>query len=387
MSETASYPKSVNPNPTSKKNFIQLTGLSPKQRDLLVKGGITLGSVAGAGALILSLSSADSSGATQNTEPVIHKDAPIATKVSDDDSFDMAFHHARTEVGPGGIFTWNGNEYNTYYKEEWDAMSKNQKEEFLSSVPFGKGHEYENHDCEACCTVEIPTDFEMAKGINDSMPFNEAFDMAREQCGMNGLFNWHGNTYNTLLKDEYDQFTTEQKQDFYSSVQHSSEWKTLIIEDTSTGQQHVDDFHTGFEGDHIQEMNHYAFSEHHEEYVAMDINHDHAIETVVGDINDDGFADIVAVDSDGNALPEHFFINSDDNHSLDSLIIDFNENGMDENDVIAGIGEHEVDMYNINSEHLPSDDHSVNHIEHNQQDDFHSPDHLDNSHDFGFDHI
>lgn len=46
--------------------------------------------------------------------------------------FSEAFAQARAEVGPGGVFHWNGGVYNTYTKEEWDSMSAAEKNDFVA---------------------------------------------------------------------------------------------------------------------------------------------------------------------------------------------------------------------------------------------------------------
>lgn len=53
---------------------------------------------------------------------------------NDDLSFAEAFNVARTELGPGGVFTWHGNIYNTYTAEEWQAMTENEQKEFAEEV-------------------------------------------------------------------------------------------------------------------------------------------------------------------------------------------------------------------------------------------------------------
>ncbi len=58
---------------------------------------------------------------------------PVA-EVSDDLSFSEAFAAARAEVGPGGVFYWHGGIYGTYYAEEWNAMTDEQKHEFAQRV-------------------------------------------------------------------------------------------------------------------------------------------------------------------------------------------------------------------------------------------------------------
>lgn len=55
-------------------------------------------------------------------------------QVDDSDSFAEAFADARQQVGPGGAFEWRGQVYNTYYAEEWDNMSAEQRAEFQAKV-------------------------------------------------------------------------------------------------------------------------------------------------------------------------------------------------------------------------------------------------------------
>lgn len=82
---------------------------------------------------------------------------PVATKVNDDMSYAEAFTAAREEVGAGGVFTWHGNVYGTYYQTEWDNMSDAERAEFNGHFDWDKldnnehdqasnGHETNNND-------------------------------------------------------------------------------------------------------------------------------------------------------------------------------------------------------------------------------------------------
>lgn len=53
-----------------------------------------------------------------------------ATGVNDNMSFSQAFAAARAEVGAGGTFEWHGQVYGTYYKNEWDNMSAQERHDF-----------------------------------------------------------------------------------------------------------------------------------------------------------------------------------------------------------------------------------------------------------------
>ena len=68
----------------------------------------------------------------------------------DDMSFGDAFAAARAETGgPGGVFVWHGNVYNTYYAEEWEAMTPEQQNLFCSSAVGQANYQnyvYDGHD-------------------------------------------------------------------------------------------------------------------------------------------------------------------------------------------------------------------------------------------------
>jgi hypothetical protein len=51
-------------------------------------------------------------------------------------TFGQAFAHARAELGRGAVFAWHGKLYNTFYKEEWLAMSLEERQEFMNCIDF-----------------------------------------------------------------------------------------------------------------------------------------------------------------------------------------------------------------------------------------------------------
>lgn len=80
---------------------------------------------------------------TTGTAPDEH-DAIVATdeglrvaQVDDSLSFSQAFAEARSQVGAGGVFEWNGKVYSTYYAEEWDGMSASERSEWQARVDYG----------------------------------------------------------------------------------------------------------------------------------------------------------------------------------------------------------------------------------------------------------
>lgn len=49
-------------------------------------------------------------------------------------NFSDAFKEARENLGPGGIFEWEGKFYNTFFAEEWESLTQDQKKDFAGKV-------------------------------------------------------------------------------------------------------------------------------------------------------------------------------------------------------------------------------------------------------------
>ena len=70
----------------------------------------------------------------ESTVHLTGHDMEVASGVDDSMSFNQAFAAARHEVGPGGLFEWHGNTYGTYYANEWNAMSADDKAQYWADV-------------------------------------------------------------------------------------------------------------------------------------------------------------------------------------------------------------------------------------------------------------
>ena len=73
---------------------------------------------------------------TTDEMPVVESNRKplLEASVGESQSFREAFQAARAELGAGGVFRWHGNIYNTYTVEEWNAMSKEEKDLFAQRV-------------------------------------------------------------------------------------------------------------------------------------------------------------------------------------------------------------------------------------------------------------
>lgn len=147
------------------KNKIILKNLSDKQKEVLRKTGIIGGGVGlGTGLLTLysmkapeiipglsidtttTINSNDLTENEHNNTVELVSFKPVAEINDQNISFGEAFKFAREICGPGGWFIWKGNIYNTFYKEEWQNLSKAERNDYFASIEITniKGQENQN---------------------------------------------------------------------------------------------------------------------------------------------------------------------------------------------------------------------------------------------------
>lgn len=125
------------------------TGLSSDQKKIIVSSALGLGTGGLAYGISFAALNANSEDSPleelhlQDLETTIPDNLDsnielIPARVSeanyDDLPFGEAFANARAELGAGGVFVYKGEQYGTYYKEEWDELSEDQKDSYWESV-------------------------------------------------------------------------------------------------------------------------------------------------------------------------------------------------------------------------------------------------------------
>lgn len=93
-------------------------------------------------------------------------------QVNDDASFGEAFADARAQVGPGGVFEWRGHVYSTYYEEEWNSMSAEERAQYQSKIDYNEiggpeDNPYEQTQAETAASV--PDEQETVMASNTEM--------------------------------------------------------------------------------------------------------------------------------------------------------------------------------------------------------------------------
>ena len=141
----------------------------------------------------------------------IYSEAPIAYGVNDSMSFSEAFAAARAEVGPGGVFHYRGGDYGTYYADEWQSMSKAERDLYADSV----------HPEVPADVIDVPADnphditinievngAEVSTIVSDSIPEPKQ-EVALEETGGENLNVTIGDTQHVTMPDGQEVTVTE----------------------------------------------------------------------------------------------------------------------------------------------------------------------------------
>lgn len=117
------------------------------------------------------------------------------------DNFSDAFVQARDQVGPGGVFEYNGKLYNTYYADEWENMSNQERADYqnrVNEVAPSSHHSVTNNVAEHHENVieEIPA--------NDEMIEVEPVSEKVRVLGVEAVQNEDGSVMNIALLESGD---------------------------------------------------------------------------------------------------------------------------------------------------------------------------------------
>ena len=196
------------------------------------------------------------------------EDAIVATatgvrvaQVDDNASFSQAFADARAQVGPGGVFEWHGRVYGTYYKDEWDNMTAEQKHEYQASIDY----------------KDVISDESIAQHHNDMAQHNVTHHES----------NVHQASY-------HNQEVTAKPETPNDSQEVSSE--DVDVQVLEVGQ-------TDLNGDGIPE-NAAVLEVNGHEVLIVDIDQDGIADAALCDVDNDGQVEIADLSGENMAMPE-----------------------------------------------------------------------------------
>lgn len=196
------------------------------------------------------------------------EDAIVATatgvrvaQVDDNASFSQAFADARAQVGPGGVFEWHGRVYGTYYKDEWDNMTAEQKHEYQASIDY----------------KDVISDESMAQHLNDMAQHNAT----HHDSNVNHT---SYNTQETIAKPE----TPNDSQDISS--------EDVDVQVLEVGR-------TDINGDGIPE-NAAVLEVNGHEVLIVDIDQDGIADAALCDVDNDGQVEIADLSGENMSMPK-----------------------------------------------------------------------------------
>lgn len=168
--------------------------------------GILFGSASAYAAAAVSDMSEDGDNADGSQDDVAEDQVEVedVSLINDDMSFGEAFAAARAELGPGEVFQWRGNMYNTYTAEEWDAQQGSEPEEVESvEVEVIASVEDEGQELEVEIENESETDvYVVEDGLVSELPDEM---LAIEDNGYSG-----GGMPDDMMDDPFNNYDVEQ---------------------------------------------------------------------------------------------------------------------------------------------------------------------------------
>lgn len=149
---------------------------------------------------------------------LLPEDPQQAIGVNDQMSYNQAWEVSREEVGAGGYFVWHSKPFSTYTQEEWNNLNAEEQQLFQSNMndDYNENIKIETDEPPAFVVHDMAP---VAESVSDEMSFGDAFAMARQEVGAGGIFQWKGNTYGTYYKEEWENMTKEDKNEFAQSYQ------------------------------------------------------------------------------------------------------------------------------------------------------------------------
>lgn len=107
------------------------------------------------------------------------------------ESFEDAFAQARAQVGPGGVFEYNGNLYGTYTAQEWDNMSAEERAEYQHRVN------------------ELPTPESSDSVVEDGHHDVEVVSGSVEPVAVNNVENAGGNVIDVVEVEQHNAYPSD----------------------------------------------------------------------------------------------------------------------------------------------------------------------------------
>lgn len=173
-------------------------------------------------------------------EATLANDEGVRYAHVDADNFNDAFAQARAQVGPGGVFEYNGRIYGTYLADEWNEMTPQERAEYQNRVNEVAPSHHVQHDTATIAdatehqettsdVVAVPTDAEMVSA--------EPVDNEIRVLGVETVQDGDGQVMNVALVE------CEGDQALLVDVDNNGAIEVLVHDDNGDGQIQETEIH------------------------------------------------------------------------------------------------------------------------------------------------
>lgn len=163
--------------------------------------------------------------------------------VSDDMSFGEAFRAAREDAeGGAGFFNWRGSTYHTLTKEEWEALSPEEQQEF-----FDKIQEHSDFDQEEYNKIDDQTD-ENEEVVDDTIDQEESENQTDEEETKEEDTEKEESEEKADEEETREKETEKEESEEQADDEQSKEEKNVLDVDTPDEVTYVDIDYSDFEG-------------------------------------------------------------------------------------------------------------------------------------------
>lgn len=173
--------------------------------------------------------------------------------------------------------------------------------------------------------VIVYTEAPFAESVHDEMSFSEAFATAREETGPGGFFEWHGHTYNTYYREEWNAMDDSAQNDYLASVYDSTDLDSGVDSEVIVSHEPIEQ---------VGEIQENEMPEPEIDLVPGDMDGDGYIDVVFVDSDGDGMIEFVEMDVDSDGNTDVYFVDLDDDNILESMIIDENQDGIQGDEIL-----------------------------------------------------
>ena len=181
-------------------------------------------------------------------QAILANDEGIRYAHVDANNFNDAYAQARAQVGPGGVFEYNGKIYSTYTAEEWNDMSAEERAQYqgrlFENAPVAQYHSTshaavatetaEHHETEQ---IEVVTENSETIPANAEMIAAEPVDNEIRVLGVEAVQNEYGQIMNVALVE------CEGDQALLVDVDNNGSIDVLIHDDNFDGQIQESEMH------------------------------------------------------------------------------------------------------------------------------------------------